>query len=286
MTAVDIDLVGVPAFVVDVEEGETFRIAALNGPSERAKGCSASATVGRRLAECLPPRLALEIEARYRECLRKRSLHEYDEAFQTGGDASWWRTTLTPVFDPTSGRIVRIVGLSIEITDRKRNEDQLRRAALTDALTGLANRRRLERAFEEAVAQAVETAKPFGLILIDLDHFKLINDTFGHRTGDDVLRHVGSLLSMSAGRREVVARLGGDEFALLVPVSNELELAGKVAALCRFFDRNLTMTDIVVNLGASVGAAFWTGRQSFEDLLAMADGAMYRQKAEQRSAAA
>ncbi|KQT61858.1 MULTISPECIES: GGDEF domain-containing protein [unclassified Aureimonas] len=286
MSAVSIDLIGIPAFVVDVEENGSLRFSAVNRSSEQATGFPASETIGFTPEECLPPAIASAVETRYRECIEMRSFHDYDETFTMHGAATWWRTTLTPLFDPQTGAVVRIVGVSVEITERKRNEDQLKIAALTDALTGLANRRRLERAFGDAVAQSARSHRGFGLILIDLDGFKPINDTFGHRKGDDVLRHVGSLLSMSAGRPETVARIGGDEFAMLVSASTDTELAGTVAALCRFLDRNLTIGDVVTRLGASVGAALWMGGQSFEDLMAVADAAMYRQKAGRRRVAA
>lgn len=285
MTVVSIDLIGVPAFVIDVEPDGALRIAAMNRPSEIATGLSASMTIGFTPSQCLEPEAAARIEERYRECVERRVFLEYDEAFEIQGAETWWRTTLTPLLDPASGAVVRIVGVSVEITERKLNEDVLRIAALTDGLTGLANRRRLERAFADATEQAERTGRSFGLILIDLDGFKPINDTFGHRKGDDVLRHVGSLLSLSAGKPETVARVGGDEFAMLVSASTEPDLARTVAALRRFLDRNLTVADIVTNVGASVGAALWAEGQSFEDLMAAADAAMYRQKAYRRSAA-
>lgn len=285
MTDVSIDLIGVPAFVIDVEPDGLLRIAAMNGPSQRATGLSAARAVGKVPSQFLPASIAAEIEARYRECIRKRTLHEYDEAFEINGAIAWWRTTLTPLLDSRTGHVTRLVGVSVEITERKLNEEVLQIAALTDALTGLGNRRRLECAFADATVQATTSGKSFGIVLIDLDGFKPINDTFGHRKGDDVLRHVGSLLSLSAGKPETVARIGGDEFALLVSASTEPDLAGTVAALRRFLDRNLTVADIVTRVGASVGAALWNPGQSFEDLLAAADAAMYRQKAHRRSAA-
>lgn len=285
MTTVSIDMVAVPTFVIDVEADGTLRIAAVNRSSEEATGYSAASTVGHTISECLPEGVARAVEARYRECIAKRSLHEYDETFGTGENAIWWRTSLTPLFDPSTGAVIRMIGVSIDITEYKRAEDLLQIEAETDPLTGLANRRCLERTFRSAMTQAIQDDRTFGLVLIDLDGFKPINDLLGHRKGDDVLRHVGSLLSLSMGKPGTVARIGGDEFAILLPAATEAELDGMAAALCRFLDRNISVAGIMTNLGASVGAALWTGGQTFEDLLEAADTAMYRQKAHRRSAA-
>jgi diguanylate cyclase (GGDEF)-like protein len=218
-------------------------------------------------------------------CVETRALHAYDEEFGDE-DPRWWRTTLKPTIDPATGAVVRIVGVAVEITKRKRMEEHLNNEANTDALTGTANRRCLEIDVENAMAEALDGGQPFGLVLMDLDGFKPINDTYGHRKGDDVLRHVASLLKLTARRNETVARVGGDEFAMLIRASTETELAGKVVALRRFLDRSMSISDIEVNVGASIGAAMWTVGQTFEDLLAVADLEMYRQKSLRRERAA
>jgi diguanylate cyclase (GGDEF)-like protein/PAS domain S-box-containing protein len=283
---VNIDLIGVPTFVVAVEADGTFRFQAMNQAEENATGLRAADVVGRRVDDCLPGAVARHVVARFRECIEARALQEYDEWLELSGSTRWWRTTLSPRVDAESGRVVEIVGVSVEITERKRTEDELAEVAFQDPLTGIANRRRFELDVEDAMADVDHSRRRFGLALIDLEHFKPINDTYGHQKGDDVLRHIASLLKLTTRENEIVARIGGDEFAMLIRASTETELAGKIDALRRFLDRSMNISDIEVNVGASIGAALWTGEQTREELLAVADEAMYRQKAKRQAEAA
>ncbi len=285
MRHVDIDLIGVPMFVIEVGPDHEFRTLAINRADEAALGIRACDVVGRRVEECSPPKIADHIISRLFECVAKRALHEYDERFGGEDSGRWWRTTLTPVFDDTSGRVVRIVGVSIDITQRKETEELLSDAAFLDPLTGLANRRRFERDVAKAIARSDFGAKGFGLVVVDLDGFKSINDTYGHRRGDDVLRHVAHLLKQVAGAEESVARLGGDEFALALRVSTASELRQRSGDLSRFLNRTMTIAGAEVAIGASLGSALWNGERSFGELFDLADAAMYRQKAARKGSA-
>lgn len=109
-----------------------------------------------------------------------------------------------------------LVGLFQDVTERHALETQLRRNADTDALTALSNRAAYDRALEAAIARSIEDTTPLGLVLIDLDGFKLINDTMGHLAGDEVLRIVGDRLRADWLEDSFVARLGGDEFGVIV----------------------------------------------------------------------
>ncbi|MFC0193279.1 sensor domain-containing diguanylate cyclase [Aureimonas pseudogalii] len=282
----DIQTIGVPAFVVGVDADGSLRMKSINKADEEATGLRLSDVADRLLADCLPTSIVPQVTARYNECIQKRTLHEYDERLEIPGNTRWWRTTLTPIIDATSGRVVELVGVAIEITERKRSEDLLAEVAFQDPLTSIANRRRLEIDVDDAMSAALYTGRRFGLVQIDLDGFKPINDRYGHRKGDDVLRHVASLLKLIARKDETVARIGGDEFAMLIGASTDREFTAKVDALRRFLDRSMSIAEMEVNVGASVGAAMWTGVETFEELLAVADGEMYRQKGCRRSRAA
>src|SRR5207245_4052528 len=95
--------------------------------------------------------------------------------------------------------------------------DAVGRLAATDALTGLANRRTLETELDRAVARARRRRKPVSFVLLDVDHFKALNDTFGHQAGDEVLRDVARSLATQVRPEATVARYGGEEFAVLLP---------------------------------------------------------------------
>jgi len=114
------------------------------------------------------------------------------------------------------GKPIALIGVFQDITDRHALETALRRTADTDALTSLANRAAFDRELESAIARAKRDNTPLMMLIVDLDGFKAINDTFGHMAGDDVLRSVGNALRASWLRGSFAARLGGDEFAVLI----------------------------------------------------------------------
>lgn len=152
-------------------------------------------------------------------------------------------------------------------------------AAVTDPLTALANREGLRRKFEGLVVSAGERDL-IGAVLIDVDQFKAVNDSYGHSLGDDVLRHVGRRVESCriGGRPAFPARLGGDEFAVLLRFSARDHVTGSVSdALASLVDRPVAMCGIHVRL--SVGyAAVPASEADLGALLGKADVAMYRAK--------
>ncbi|WP_427026447.1 sensor domain-containing diguanylate cyclase (plasmid) [Aureimonas ureilytica] len=285
MTSVDIDLIGVPVFVVDVEPDGVFRLKAINAADARIVGVDAAAVAGKRIEDCVPPDLAAPIIERFSTCVASADLVEYDEQMGSDVPPKWLRTTLTPVVEPASGRVVRIVGVCVEITERKAIETELARAAVLDPLTGVMNRRGLEREIDAAIDHGRATDEAFGLALIDLDQFKSINDTYGHRVGDAVLRHVANTLQAALSDGEVVARIGGDEFVTLLRFSSEDELHERRAILQRLMDRDDLLVGRAVRVRASLGCAIWTHPWTLDDLLSAADADMYRNKIGRRKAA-
>ncbi len=159
---------------------------------------------------------------------------------------------------------------------RLRSEERMRHEALHDPLTGLANRTLLRDRLEHALARAQREEVPTGVVFIDLDEFKDVNDRSGHATGDDVLVEIGQRLRAAVRPADTVARFGGDEF---VVVCDEIDLEG-VVALARRLDaairEPMTIGGAELRLTASIGIAL--GRDAPEALLAEADAAVYRAK--------
>lgn len=159
---------------------------------------------------------------------------------------------------------------------------QLRQLATHDELTGIINRREFQRALDEEWRRAERFKHPFALVIADLDHFKLINDTHGHQAGDEVLRHVASLLAGQVRTVDRVARHGGEEFALLMVETDRkqaVEALKRLYALlaetpCIIPGKNLT---IQVTLSAGV-AVMPSDASSPAELLAKADKALYAAK--------
>jgi diguanylate cyclase (GGDEF)-like protein len=166
------------------------------------------------------------------------------------------------------------------LTSKQRGED-LHRMATTDELTGLANRERFRDRLTERIAEASSEGSGFGVILLDLDRFKEINDTLGHHYGDALLRELGPRLARCAGAGGLVARLGGDEFAVLPEEqTGEIEMLEAIAArMLTCVQEPVALDEMTVDVGASIGIArFPENGDDPHTLLRRADVAMYAAK--------
>ncbi|MGN6765592.1 MAG: GGDEF domain-containing protein [Rhizobiaceae bacterium] len=157
--------------------------------------------------------------------------------------------------------------------------ETLEHAALTDGLTGTQNRRYFDDALREYLDEFRRIGKPVGLMILDLDHFKQVNDNHGHDVGDEVLREVASCLKDMTRYHDVVARLGGEEFAVVAPNMNDEQLM-KFAERIRKAISNLAVVsgNVRLKVTSSVGVAVWTGRASAEDFYRRADKMLYEAK--------
>lgn len=155
----------------------------------------------------------------------------------------------------------------------------LEQAALTDALTGMQNRRYFDDALGEYLEEFGKIDKPIGLMILDLDHFKSVNDTHGHDVGDEVLRCVANCLKDFTRYHDVVARLGGEEFAVVVPNMAD-ESLWKFAERIRKAIAALVITsgNVRLRVTASVGLAIWDKRENPEEFYRRADKMLYRAK--------
>lgn len=166
--------------------------------------------------------------------------------------------------------------LNTRLHDAKVEAESL---ALTDPLTGLSNRRALGQAIDRAVASGL----PFGLMQIDLDHFKAVNDTFGHAAGDHVLCQVGRILSRETRGGDTVSRVGGDEFVILFPDLTDLDMlrqiAGRVLAAIEIpIDYGTTSCRVSASIGLTMSGDMPAGHLVAEALLEAGDRALYASK--------
>ncbi|GEO81018.1 diguanylate cyclase domain-containing protein [Pararhodospirillum oryzae] len=189
----------------------------------------------------------------------------------------WLR--VNAVQGPT-GTILGYVTIFSDLTFRARAEEDLVRQATTDALTGLPNRALFGRLLASGVQRALRYDRLLGLLFIDLDGFKAVNDRFGHEAGDDVLREVARRLRRAVRLSDEVARLGGDEFTVLLSEVRGLEDAEMVAAkVVQALGAPFMVLGERVPLSASVGiATVPTHGADAEQLLRAADEAMYAAK--------
>lgn len=185
--------------------------------------------------------------------------------------------------------LVALVILGVEVIRRRRAEIQLSYLASHDSLTGLTNRGLLQDRFNQAMALAERNNKALALLFLDLDHFKVINDSLGHTIGDKVLREVSVRLQRLVRSADTVCRVGGDEYAVLLSQldrgteSEAVAIADKIIAA---MSEPLEVAGNFLQLSFSIGIAVypWDGRD-FETLLKNADLAMYEAKAKGRNGA-
>jgi diguanylate cyclase (GGDEF)-like protein len=159
--------------------------------------------------------------------------------------------------------------------------DSLERLASADPLTNLANRRGGERDIAAEISRARRQNTPLSCVLLDLDHFKQVNDTFGHQAGDQVLREVSALLRRTVRAYDILVRWGGEEFLLVLP-GVEHEQALKLAERIRHAIENLPLSGIG-GVTASAGVAALGTDYSFETMFGVADRRLYAAKAAGRN---
>jgi diguanylate cyclase (GGDEF)-like protein len=168
-----------------------------------------------------------------------------------------------------------------QIAERLRAEQRLRHQARHDSLTGLPNRAQLQERLDDAIMRVASAdARPFAVLFLDIDRFKLINDSVGHVAGDELLVESSRRISQVIRGNDLVARLGGDEFAILVENVETAEQAGQYAAeILHGLGQSLWIEGREVFPSASIGIALWHSRyRKSEELLRDADAAMYRAK--------
>ena len=174
---------------------------------------------------------------------------------------------------------VKVVGIFQDVTEQSDYEQRLWNAAHLDPLTELPNRLRFSALFGEEIVKAETAGGTAGLMLVNLDNFKQINDTLGHYAGDQVLRQVGERIRRAVGAENVAARFGSDEFALCLPGGDEASIARAAAQVQKAIARPLTVGAHKVFLTASIGCArFPQDAATTEDLVKCADIALFSVK--------
>jgi diguanylate cyclase (GGDEF)-like protein/PAS domain S-box-containing protein len=177
------------------------------------------------------------------------------------------------------GEIVGVIGVINDLTERKRAEEALEHQALHDTLTDLPNRTLLYDRLEHAILAAQRHDDPLALLLMDLDRFKEVNDTFGHHYGDLLLQQLGPRLESALRESDTVARLGGDEFAALLPATDQLGATSVAEKLLAAIEQPFVLDGQSFEVRASIGVALYpTHGDDATTLLQRADVAMYLTK--------
>ena len=198
------------------------------------------------------------------------------------GETNWTSTSKLPLLGKNN-QVVGLLGITREINDLKRVEDELQYYATHDILTGIPNRYLLLDRLEQTIDRAKRNDSSFALLYIDLDEFKPINDKFGHDVGDQVLKQTAKRLKEAVRKSDTVARMGGDEFVIILDNTkwpeNAMQFAQKI---CNDMEREFTVGNVKIRVTASVGISFYPkDGQTVKSMIKVADRAMYRAKTNQ-----
>ncbi len=206
-----------------------------------------------------------------------------DLAIPAIGSKTWWSLSGKPVHD-TLGKVIGWRGVGSDITDVRLSGSDAISAARRDPLTGLANRLLVREHLEEALLAQLDGQQACSLFVVDLDRFKLVNDTLGHAVGDKLLCEVARRLERSAGPTSYVGRLGGDEFAVVVlGEQTDERLAAVARGIIAELSRTFTIGIARLHVGATIGIARGgIDGQAEEALMRAADLALYQAKEDGR----
>ncbi|MBE9011827.1 diguanylate cyclase, partial [Pseudanabaenaceae cyanobacterium LEGE 13415] len=266
-----------------IEDPLSLRIIYVNDAFSRTTGYSSGEAIGKTALVLLGEKTSIAEIARIRSTL---SAFEPVRAevilYRKNGSHFWVDVNMVPIRNE-QGHVTHFVSVMREVTERKIVEEQLRRNAFHDSLTGLPNRLLFMERLSQTVARANdEPAYRFALLFLDLDRFKVINDSLGHMIGDQLLIAIARRLEACLSKNDTVARLGGDEFTILLENIQSDNDATKVAervqqALATPFNLNGHEVFTSASIGITLSS---TDFDRPEDLLRGADIAMYRAKAQ------
>jgi len=220
-----------------------------------------------------------------------------NEAIATGNEYSceyrfrnkngdyFWVAEIGSVIVDDDDQVTGLRGIMIDITQRRRDEEEIQRLAFYDALTGLPNRRRLISYLQELIDAADYEASNGAVIFIDLDNFKILNDTFGHEVGDDFLKIVAKRLVNSVRKNDLVGRLGGDEFVVVLQNDKSENFKNAVENIAKKILKVMEQPYMVSthehHSAASLGLYFFNPEiDTVTEMLQRADMAMYQTKAQ------
>ncbi|HKU66193.1 MAG TPA: EAL domain-containing protein [Candidatus Baltobacteraceae bacterium] len=236
--------------------------------------------IGMPFSRLFPPDGALDVARTISALVSERGKEKRFEAHVAHADGQPRIITCSLLPLKEGERVIGIAGTAVDITDRKAAEQRIEHLAYHDPLTNLPNRRLLSDRLTMAMSQAERDARMVAILFVDLDRFKSINDSLGHRTGDAVLQELGTRLRAAVRAGDTVARMGGDEFVFLLPAIDRAEEAIAVAhkvldAVRRPF--NIEGREFVVT--ASIGISFYPNHASdAETLIKQADTALFEGK--------
>ena len=268
-----------PIYITDSRMPD-YPIVYVNPAFERVTGYASADAIGRNprflqgsdvdQPELAALRVALKEQRGCRVTLRN---------YRKNGNMYWNELTIAPVHDEL-GQVTHYVGIQNDITETRKYQEELARQANYDLLTGLPNRNLLNDRAATAMVRAARYEHGMALAFIDLDNFRIVNDSLGHQVGDNMLRLVAERLRSSLREVDTVARFSGDEFVLVLgEQDNERLISSQMQRIVEVFSRPFSLGERDLFVTASIGVAFYPqDGTKVETLLVNAETAMYRAK--------
>ena len=265
---------------------ESGTIVLTNTEADTLFGYADTSLLGKSISELIPVRLrgqhALYFQT-YLENTAERKIGEGRELFALHRDGSEFRIEigLTPIFKEEGRYILASI---VDITSQLESERRIRQLIYYDSLTGLPNRYSLRESVQKAIAEAQKDGMQLGLLFLDIDHFKNVNDTLGHRIGDELLVEISHRLRDSLLKDNVISRMGGDEFVVIINNCDDQELSVIAERLLSKFSKPFHLEKHDLTVTASIGVASYPrDGEDFETLYQHADIAMYSAKHDGRN---
>lgn len=264
-----------------------FRISYISPSVEWVLGWRTDEVIGLTAGDVLPrtsvDKVRAHVEAELERAAREGVREAIDSRVEIaqphrGGTRVWTEVNLRVFFDD-QGNLLGLQGVTRDMTDRKRLQDELRHMATHDSLTGIPNRRQLLEQLEREILRHERGGRVFALLMIDLDRFKAINDRHGHAVGDAVLRRFTAIVRDLLRGIDMLGRVGGEEFALLLPRTTLDEAMRVAERICRqVAETPIEVGDASIRISASIGIAEARRGESTDRLLERVDLMMYRAK--------
>ena len=265
----------VPARISYVDRD--LRFCYVNRTFEEHFRVSADDVLGRTVREVLGDSVA-DMRSPWHECVLLGEDVRFEERNETDLSESYSDITFVPRFE--SETVVGFFSLALDITARKRLEAKLKEMADTDSLTGALNRREFAVRANQELERYKRTGKPFAFLIMDLDFFKRVNDTYGHTAGDEALRSLAETCRRTIRPYDILGRFGGEEFVIVFP-DTDLDGLRSLAERLRLAVENTPVPTAAggeIRLTVSIGCTVVRPDDSLDDLLRRSDTALYESK--------
>jgi diguanylate cyclase (GGDEF)-like protein/PAS domain S-box-containing protein len=232
-----------------------------------------------------PDDLEADLELVQQMLQNKRKTYSMEKRyFHKNGQTIWISLTVS-LIRSAEGEAKYFVAIIEDINFRKEMERELNDRATHDSLTGLLNRTELNNALEKEMARATRYGRPYSLMMIDIDHFKLVNDNYGHQAGDKVLMELAQILGLATRTADVVGRFGGEEFLVMLPELDHEQALLLAERIRRAVEAHVIRNqDRTINVTVSIGVASYPEHgDDVEKLVRASDNAMYKAKSDGRN---